>query len=149
MSKKQNCFLCELFVKKHKKTAVVRYDVKLRLSSPHERSVFLIYSELLIELEVVVGTLRRRHSVALAYMDSADNATVGRYYVVFAGLGRNFTRIELFHFNFLLVLILFIVLRRFMQDISKLLFLFSLVFCLLIAYKSSILCVQIKYRNVA
>ena len=47
---------------------------------------------LFVEFEMVVGTLRRRHSVALAYMDSADNATVGRYYVVFAGLGRNFTR---------------------------------------------------------
>ncbi len=55
---------------------------------------------LFVEFEMVVGTLRRRHSVALAYMDSADYATVRRYYVVLTGLGRYFTRIELFHIGF-------------------------------------------------
>ena len=57
---------------------------------------------------MVIGALRRRHSVAFAYMDGAYDATVGRYYIVLAGLGADFARIELFHFQFLLVPIVFI-----------------------------------------
>lgn len=41
---------------------------------------------------MAAAVLRRGHSVALFDADRADNATFGRYYVVFAGLGRRFDR---------------------------------------------------------
>ena len=48
---------------------------------------------------MAAAVLRRGHSVALFDADRADNATFGRYYVVFAGLGRDLARCQLIGFH--------------------------------------------------